>query len=198
MADIAFTLNGAPARTANPVERLSRVLREECGARDVKVGCDAGDCGACTVLIDGDPVCACLTPAGRVEGQRVETLSGLAATDAVAERLAAAFLDHGAGLQRLGRGARGRGLRSGRAPLPGGVLVDDEDARGAFGFQADEHVVDQSARQGVGRRDTRVLGVQSVPDGGGALLQQELGALDTSLGQAHALALERDAAGGVV
>ncbi len=97
MDRLAFTLNGNPVTVrARPVERLSRVLREDCGARDVKVGCDAGDCGACTVLVDGAPVCACLTAAGRVEGCRVETQSGLAASDPVARRLAEAFLAHGA------------------------------------------------------------------------------------------------------
>ncbi|MCT8329893.1 molybdopterin-dependent oxidoreductase [Albidovulum sediminis] len=97
MDRLTFTLNGNPvAVSARPVERLSRVLREDCGARDVKVGCDAGDCGACTVLVDGAPACACLTPAGRVEGRRVETQAGLAASDPVARRLAEAFLAHGA------------------------------------------------------------------------------------------------------
>jgi CO/xanthine dehydrogenase Mo-binding subunit/aerobic-type carbon monoxide dehydrogenase small subunit (CoxS/CutS family) len=97
MDDLTFTLNGNPVTArVRPVERLSRVLREDCGARDVKVGCDAGDCGACTVLVDGAPVCACLTPAGRVEGCRVETQSGLAASDPVARQLAEAFLAHGA------------------------------------------------------------------------------------------------------
>jgi len=97
MPSIGFTLNGrATAIDAAPVERLSRVLREACGARDVKVGCDAGDCGACTVLLDGEPVCACMIPAGRAEGARVETLAGLAATDPHTLRLTRAFQDHGA------------------------------------------------------------------------------------------------------
>ena len=97
MADIAFMLNGRQvSATAPEIARLSQVLRETCGARDVKVGCDAGDCGACTVLVDGEPVCACLTPAGRVAGRQVETQSGLAAHDPVTRRLADAFLAHGA------------------------------------------------------------------------------------------------------
>ncbi|MCV2865615.1 molybdopterin-dependent oxidoreductase [Albidovulum sediminicola] len=97
MGSIDFTLNGAPARAeASPIERLSRVLREACGARDVKVGCDAGDCGACTVLVDGDPVCACLTAAGQAAGRRVETQSGLVSGDPLAGRLAKEFLAHGA------------------------------------------------------------------------------------------------------
>ncbi|MEM1266743.1 MAG: 2Fe-2S iron-sulfur cluster-binding protein, partial [Pseudomonadota bacterium] len=45
-----------------PGRRLSEVLREELGLKSVKVGCDAGDCGACTVLIDGAQECACLIP----------------------------------------------------------------------------------------------------------------------------------------
>jgi hypothetical protein len=67
---VSLTLNGAPARVASaPIERLSHVLREQCGLTGVKVGCDAGDCGACTVLIDGEPVCACLTAVGQVRGR---------------------------------------------------------------------------------------------------------------------------------
>ncbi len=80
---------------AGTTARLSDVLRERLGARSVKVGCNAGDCGACTVLLDGEPVCACLTALGQVEGRRVETLAGLANRDAT-RRLQDAFLARGA------------------------------------------------------------------------------------------------------
>ncbi|MGQ0662060.1 MAG: molybdopterin-dependent oxidoreductase [Pseudomonadota bacterium] len=76
---IAFTLNGAPAELrAAPARRLADVLRQELGLTGTKVGCDAGDCGACTVLLDGRQVCACLTAAGQVAGRRVTTVEGLA------------------------------------------------------------------------------------------------------------------------
>ena len=93
----AFLLNGAEvsARPA-PGQRLSALLREGLGARDVKIGCDAGDCGACTVLVDGAPVCACLTPAHQADGRSVETLAGLVKTDTHAQRLMQSFQDHGA------------------------------------------------------------------------------------------------------
>lgn len=92
-----FLLNGRPVRLGAPAgERLSSTLRERLEVRDVKVGCDAGDCGACTVLLDGEPVCACMTPAQRATGRRVETLAGLLATDPAAARLAECFQDAGA------------------------------------------------------------------------------------------------------
>lgn len=77
-------------------ERLSHTLREILGQRDVKVGCDAGDCGACTVLIDGAPVCACLTPTHQASGRHIETLGGLIKGDADAQRLAESFQTRGA------------------------------------------------------------------------------------------------------
>lgn len=76
-----------------PLRRLSDVLREEHGLRSVKIGCDAGDCGACTVLLDGAPVCACLTPVAQATGADIRTLEGIGDE---AERLKAAFLRHGA------------------------------------------------------------------------------------------------------
>ncbi|MEP1535716.1 MAG: molybdopterin-dependent oxidoreductase [Paracoccaceae bacterium] len=95
--NIRFQLNGQPAETQPlPGERLSSTLRDRLDTRDVKVGCDAGDCGACTVLVDGAPVCACLTPTHQADGKVVETLSGLLSSDPIATDLAQSFLAHGA------------------------------------------------------------------------------------------------------
>lgn len=94
---ITLSVNGkAVSLQAPPGTRLSRSLREGCGARDVKIGCDAGDCGACTVLLDGAPVCACLTPVHQAAGRSVETLSGLIETDQNVQDLMQRFQDHGA------------------------------------------------------------------------------------------------------
>jgi aldehyde oxidoreductase len=93
---IAFSVNGKPVVvTSAPVTRLSRVLREELGLTGTKVGCDAGDCGACTVLLDGEPVCACLVAAGQAEGCEITTVEGLAHRKSGA-RLQQSFLEHGA------------------------------------------------------------------------------------------------------
>ena len=95
-AALAFTLNGQPfSVAAAPNARLSHVLREEIGLAGTKSGCDAGDCGACTVLLDGAPACACLTPVAQVSGRAVETVEGLSVHGA-ANRLQDAFLRHGA------------------------------------------------------------------------------------------------------
>ncbi|MEP3304543.1 MAG: molybdopterin cofactor-binding domain-containing protein, partial [Roseibium sp.] len=89
---ISFQLNGyAVTLQAPPAERLSSALRERAGARDVKVGCNAGDCGACTVLVDGLAVCACTTAVGQVAGGTVETLSGLVEADPHAKALVSSF-----------------------------------------------------------------------------------------------------------
>lgn len=91
---ISFTLNGQAVQcAAEPTERLTELLRERLGQRGTKVGCDAGDCGACTVLLEGRAVCACLVPAARVMGSTVETVE---AVTPVLARLRAAFLRHGA------------------------------------------------------------------------------------------------------
>ena len=93
---IAFTVNGnlASVRVA-PLTRLTTVLREELGLTGTKVGCEAGDCGACTVLIDGAQICACMVPAARAEGRRIETVEGLAKNRALTP-LQDAFHRHGA------------------------------------------------------------------------------------------------------
>ncbi|PRX38033.1 CO or xanthine dehydrogenase, Mo-binding subunit [Meinhardsimonia xiamenensis] len=93
---IGFSVNGQAVEVPTaPARRLSEVLRRALGLTGTKVGCDAGDCGACTVLVDGAPVCACLTPVAHVAGRAVETVEGLAAGGEMS-RLQEAFLAHGA------------------------------------------------------------------------------------------------------
>ena len=94
-ACIDFTVNGAAVSVdVPPVRRLSSVLRDELHLTGTKIGCDAGDCGACTVMLDDEPVCACLVPAAGVAGRSVRTVEGLA--NGKLSALQASFLEHGA------------------------------------------------------------------------------------------------------
>ncbi len=94
---IAFSVNGKQVTaTVSPMERLSKVLRERLGLTGTKVGCDAGDCGACTVLLDAKPVCSCLIAAGQIEGHQITTVEGLAIRAPIHDRLQKSFLRHGA------------------------------------------------------------------------------------------------------
>jgi carbon-monoxide dehydrogenase small subunit len=73
-----FVLNGESTDvTAHPMARLLDVLREDCGLTGTKEGCGEGECGACTVLVNGDPVCSCLIPVAQVESAEVVTIEGL-------------------------------------------------------------------------------------------------------------------------
>jgi aldehyde oxidoreductase len=94
---VSFTLNDHPVHlNIAPTTRLTKVLRETLGVRGTKNGCDAGDCGACTVLLDGAPVCACLVAAGQIAGRSVTTIEGLTEAEPLGRRLQASFLRHGA------------------------------------------------------------------------------------------------------
>ena len=91
-----FRVNGRSVEVgAAPASRLTSVLRDHLGLTGTKVGCDAGDCGACTVLLDGAQVCACLVSLGQVAGRSVTTVEGLA-ENGRPNPLQQAFLSHGA------------------------------------------------------------------------------------------------------
>ena len=76
--NVRFTLNGRPASVdAPPAARLLDVLRGALGLTGTKEGCGEGECGSCTVLLDGAPVNACLVLFGQVEGRTVTTVEGL-------------------------------------------------------------------------------------------------------------------------
>ena len=75
---IAFTLNGRRVRAGSPpMKRLLDVVREEFGLTGTKEGCGEGECGACTVLVDGAPVNSCLVPVAQMAGADVVTIEGL-------------------------------------------------------------------------------------------------------------------------
>ena len=93
---VRFGVNGRKVEVdAAPALRLTRALRDHLGLTGTKVGCDAGDCGACTVLLDGAQVCACLVSLGQVAGRSVTTVEGLAENGRLT-RLQQAFHGHGA------------------------------------------------------------------------------------------------------
>src|SRR5690348_5814145 len=97
MADsrrLEFRLNGVDVTVDDVDASLLEVLREQLGVRSVKDGCSPqGQCGCCTVLVDGSPRVACVTPARRVAGREITTVEGLGPT---AQRWAHAFAATGA------------------------------------------------------------------------------------------------------
>lgn len=93
---LRFKLNGEPIECeAEHNETLLDLLREKLGVKSVKKGCNVGECGACTVLLDGKPVNSCLVLAPQVEGRSVETLEGLRDNPTM-KRLIEAFVEDGA------------------------------------------------------------------------------------------------------
>ena len=91
---VSFTLNGDPVEADVPVTwNLLRTLRETFELTGAKEGCGVGECGACTVLVDGDVVNACLFPIPEIEGRMVTTIEGLAAKDGTLHPLQKAFLE---------------------------------------------------------------------------------------------------------
>jgi aerobic-type carbon monoxide dehydrogenase small subunit (CoxS/CutS family) len=89
---IAFVLNGARKIVrVHPLSRLLDVLREECSLTGTKEGCGEGECGACTVIVNGKAVNSCLVPVAQVAGVKVVTIEGLKGR----HRLQRAFAEFG-------------------------------------------------------------------------------------------------------
>ena len=96
LMEIKFTLNGKSTQVEVPPHwTLLKLLREKLGLTGTKEGCGIGECGACTVLMDGMPVNACLVLAPKVEGKEVETIEGLGSRESL-HPLQKSFIDHGA------------------------------------------------------------------------------------------------------
>lgn len=93
---LSFTLNDSPVDVlVKPTETLLDVLREQLGVTAPKRGCDSGDCGTCTVLIEGEPIRSCLTIALTVAGKEIVTVEGLS-IDGELHPLQKAFHERGA------------------------------------------------------------------------------------------------------
>ena len=119
-----FTLNGTDVDVeAHPLKRLLDVLREDCGLTGTKEGCGEGECGACTVLVDDAPVCACLVPFAHVRAARVMTIEGLGGDHPLQQ----AFAREGGaqcGICTPGMIMAALGLTNGPPPPAGGDPLD--------------------------------------------------------------------------
>jgi len=94
---VSFTVNGESRQIAvAPNRSLLDALRSEAGLTGTKKGCDVGECGSCTVIMNGRPVNACLVLAVEAEGAELATVEGLQAADGSLHRLQEAFIECGA------------------------------------------------------------------------------------------------------
>lgn len=130
MTTVHFTVNAAPVELDVPgMRRLLDVLREELAMTGTKEGCGEGECGACTVLLDGLPVDSCLVPVCQVEGAAVTTVEGLAPGPGALDPLQTAFLETGGA--QCGICTPGM-LMAARAYLDAGGGPDDAAIRDAI------------------------------------------------------------------
>jgi aerobic carbon-monoxide dehydrogenase small subunit len=92
---VSLTVNGSDQQVdVPPLRRLLDVLRADLGLTGTKEGCAEGECGACTVLLDGEPVCSCLVAIGQCTGRAVTTVEGLGTIDHLVP-LQQCFVEHG-------------------------------------------------------------------------------------------------------
>jgi carbon-monoxide dehydrogenase small subunit len=130
MTAFQFTVNATAVEVDVPgMRRLLDVLREELGLTGTKEGCGEGECGACTVLLDGAPVDSCLVPVCQVDGATVSTVEGLAPNERTLGALQTAFLETGGA--QCGICTPGM-LMAARAYLDAGGGPDDDAIREAI------------------------------------------------------------------
>ncbi len=97
MIEIRFTLNGdTVSASVLPAQPVTQLLRETFGLTGNKTGCGEGECGACTILVDGEAMNSCLLPAALLDGREVVTIEGLDARDGSLHPVPRAFVDAGA------------------------------------------------------------------------------------------------------
>ncbi len=124
-----FSVNGAPVELEVPgMRRLLDALREDLALTGTKEGCGEGECGACSVIIDGLVVDSCLVPVCQVEGSSVTTVEGLSPQGSL-DRLQQAFLEHGGA--QCGICTPGM-LMAGKAFIDDGGAPVDDDIRAAI------------------------------------------------------------------
>ena len=96
-AMITFRLNGEETRVdAEPHWNLLQVLRDKLGLMGTKEGCGVGECGACTVIVNGEAINACIFPVLEADGKAITTIEGLADKEGELDSLQRAFVEHGA------------------------------------------------------------------------------------------------------
>ena len=94
---LAFTLNGKDiSMEISPNTLLVDLLRDRLGLTGTKVGCREGECGVCTVLLDGNPVNSCILPAAKIQGRSLTTIEGLADEKGQLTEIQKAFMHEGA------------------------------------------------------------------------------------------------------
>ena len=94
---VSFELNGQPTTLAvKPKQTLMRLLRDELQLTGTKCGCEKGDCGTCSVIVDGELIRSCIYPAKNLAGRTVLTIEGISKPDGTPNDLQLAFLEYGA------------------------------------------------------------------------------------------------------
>ena len=160
-SSVSFVLNGRRKKIdAHPMTRLLDALREDCGLTGTKEGCGEGECGACTVLIDGVATNACLVPLAQVRAARVTTIEGLAGR----HPLQRTFVEYGGAqcgictpgmiMAAVALGPR-PSLQEIRTGLAGNLCR-------CTGYAAIYRSIQQAARKSNNRRARRVRGVKNL------------------------------------